>query len=413
MAAATLLTLTALLGLSDPAVAAAFPKPSSQNYASSSTSSSLAELALGKVLNDASPVFGDYADVGSKTSIWMKSYPDDTPLVQMNIPGTHDAATWNYSLATQQALAHVVNLVDDTEYDPAYYRCQNRSMVNMLDAGIRAFDLRYAYDVTNTTLTFWHGPGLQSETATVDDVMYGFYHWLDQHPSEAVFLSFQYEGSTSMYSTSDPSVQLMLFNALTSPAARQYILQTMGSIGTLGQARGKITLLKRFDFDMLPTSYTYALPGLHFSPNNWTDNSPNITLIYNSTTAATAYIEDYYQPLTPANSSYEDNIQWKLNATESHLRMAATTHPDSLFWSFASSTNLANNLPVTPAMQALGLGNASTPGGGVNQRLVPFLEGMKGKRLGIVMFDFYETPGDLLPLFLSLLPPGKASSYAV
>ncbi|TKA42873.1 hypothetical protein B0A54_07089 [Friedmanniomyces endolithicus] len=55
------------------------------------------------------------------------------------------------------------------------------------------------------------------------------------------------------------------------------------------------------------------------------------------------------------------------------------------------------------SFSALGDGSL-TPGGGVNQRLVPFLEGMKGKRLGIVMFDFYEQPAELLPLFLSLLP---------
>jgi len=90
--------------------------------------------------------------------------------------------------------------------------------------------------------------------------------------------------------------------------------------------------------------------------------------------------------------------------------MAATTHPDSLFWTFASSTNLANNPPVTPEIQALGNGSL-TPNGGVNARLVPFLEGMRGKRLGIVMFDFYETPSDLLPLFLSLLPPTQAVGY--
>lgn len=242
----------------------------------------------------------------------MKAYSDATLIVHINIPGTHDADTWNYSLATQQSLDHVTALVNDTEFNPAAYRCQDRSIIDMLDDGIRAFDLRYAYDVTNTTLVFWHGPGLVSETATVDDVMYGYYQWLDDHPSEAIFLSFQYEGSTSQYATDDAGVQLQLFNALSSPAARHYILQTTGSFGTLGQARGKITLLKRFDLDMLPTSYSDALPGVHFSPNNWTDNSPNITLVYNTTTGGTAYIEDYYQPLTPQGSSAEENIQWKV-----------------------------------------------------------------------------------------------------
>jgi len=84
------------------------------------------------------------------------------------------------------------------------------------------------------------------------------------------------------------------------------------------------------------------LLGLHFSRENWTDNSPNITLVYNATTGATPYIEDYYQPLTPYNSNYEENIQSKLNATEANLHMEATVHPDSHFWSFASFTNLLN-----------------------------------------------------------------------
>ncbi|KAK0945881.1 hypothetical protein LTR29_002738 [Friedmanniomyces endolithicus] len=412
MAAVTLLTLTALATLAEPVLAHGAPWHQPYLTGSSNCSSSaLAEFALGRVLNDGAPVFGVYADVQNNTSTWMKAYADDTLIVHMNLPGTHDADTWNYSTATQQSLDHVTNLANITEYNVAAYRCQDLSMLTMLNDGIRVFDLRYAFDVTNTTLVFWHGPGLVSETATVDDVLYGFYRWLDDHPSEALFLSFQYEGSTTPYGRNDAGVQLQLFNTLTTPAARQYFLQTTGSIGTLGEARGKITLLKRFDEDMLPAYYTTALPGIHFSPLNWTDNSPNITLVYNSSTGGTAYIEDYYQPHTPANSTAEENIQWKLNATEAHLTMAATTHPNDLFWSFASSTNLVNNPPITPAIQALGDGSL-TPGGGVNQRLVPFLEGMKGKRLGIVMFDFYEQPAELLPLFLSLLPANGGSAVS-
>nr|POE75791.1 hypothetical protein CFP56_67810 [Quercus suber] len=82
--------------------------------------------------------------------------------------------------------------------------------------------------------------------------------------------------------------------------------------------------------------------------------------------------------------------------------MAATSHPDGLFWSFASSTNILGYM--TPDLQAVGNGT-DTPKGGVNQQLLPVFENMKGKRLGIVMFDFYETPMDLVPTFLSLLPP--------
>lgn len=105
----------------------------------------------------------------------MKAYPDKLPVAHMNIPGTHDTATWNYSLATQNSLNHITNLAGIVPQDPTWYRCQRASILDMLNAGIRVFDLRYAFDVTNSTLVFWHGPSLQSETATVDDVLVGYY----------------------------------------------------------------------------------------------------------------------------------------------------------------------------------------------------------------------------------------------
>lgn len=408
-ATATLLYLWTILGEAKPSTSIAQSVSSSHSTTSTQTPSStptsdLGSFALAKVLDDASPIFGQYQNRETKTSTWMKAYPDSTSLFQMNIPGTHDSATWNYSLATQQSLTHITNLVQDTEANPDFYRCQDKSFIDMLNDGIRAFDLRYAYDVTNSTLVFWHGPGLQSETATVDDVLFGYYQWLDDHPSEVVFLSFQYEGSTSRLSSNDQGVQQLLFNALTSPAAKHYIKQD-NTLGTLGSARGKIVLLRRFDLALLPTSYTAQLPGLHFSPNDWTDNGPNITLIYDTETESRAYIEDYYSPETAVNSTAEENIRYKLNATVDHLKYAASdAHPDDLFWNFASSTSIGNDPPDTPRIQALGNGSV-TPKGGVNDQLLPVLKTLEGKRLGIVMFDFYEQPDGLLETFLGLLPP--------
>jgi len=140
-----------------------------------SNASSLGDFALQKVLHQAAPAFGNYKNVQSNTSTWMKAYPDNTLIVHMNLPGTHDADTWNYSQATQNSLLGVTDLAGIVEFPPQYFRCQDMSMVNMLDSGIRVFDLRYALDPTNTTLVFWHSQALVSETATVADVMYGFY----------------------------------------------------------------------------------------------------------------------------------------------------------------------------------------------------------------------------------------------
>lgn len=371
--------------------------------------SSLASFALEKVLYDAAPIFGNYiADIHNSTSSWMKAYRDDTLLVHMNIPGTHDAHTWNYSLATQQSLNHITDLNNITQMPPDIFRCQDVSLVGQLNMGIRAFDLRYAADTTNSTLLFYHSQGLDSGTATIDDVLFGFYRWLDAHPSEAIFLSFQYEGSTKKFASNDATVQMLLYNALTTDAARNYFLQTKDQLGTLGESRGKIILMRRFDLDQLPQFYTDTLPGLHFSPNNWTDNDPDITLVYNTAQNLTAYIEDYYGIIINNGSSAADNIRYKYNATTAHLLKAASSAPayrDSLFWSFASSENTDNVPVVTPKIMAVGNGSSYTPSGGVNQQLAPFLANMTGKRVGIVMFDFFDQPSNLVETLLSLQAP--------
>lgn len=73
----------------------------------------LSALAMDKIRHEASPIFGrplekHHARTG--LSAWMSSYPDDTKLVHMNIPGAHDAATWNYTRQTQDALKNVTEL---------------------------------------------------------------------------------------------------------------------------------------------------------------------------------------------------------------------------------------------------------------------------------------------------------------
>lgn len=363
---------------------------------------SLQEFALQKLLTNASPIFGNYADNQLNTSTWMSRYADTTKLVHMNIPGTHDTATWNYSLATQSALSGVTSLGNQVPNPPEYYRCQNNSIADMLNAGIRAFDLRFALDVTNTSIVFWHSQALLSQTATLDDVLFGYFHWLDNHPSEVVLLSLQYEGSTTEYGKNDEEAQLKLFNVLTSPAATKYFLQTKNELGTLRDARGKIILLRRFDLDQLSDAYENVLPGLHFSPALWIDNSPDIEINYNTANNYTAYIEDNYEPQTPAQSNATVNIQSKYNVTMTHLLKAAdeSLAPDSLWWTWASGRKISDG--VFPETLAIGNGTEYTPAGGVNQNLMTFLEGMHGKRLGIVMFDFFETPGNLVETLLSL-----------
>jgi 1-phosphatidylinositol phosphodiesterase len=163
-------------------------------------------------------------------------------------------------------------------------------------------------------------------------------------------------------------------------------------------------LLRRFDLDKLPPAYGEALPGIHLSPSQWPDNSPDFELVYNPAKNLAAYIEDYYEPndLAPGlNASV--NIAKKFEAVEAHLRKATgQEETDSLFITFASAEHNDNVPPVFPEIMALGNGTKNTPDGGVNHRLISLLKELKGKRLGVVVVDYWDEPGELVDAILGL-----------
>lgn len=356
---------------------------------------------------NATEIFGPFVHDNGTLATWMSQRPDETPLALINIPGTHDSATWNYTQATQDALSNITAGDGEPTYPPEVFRCQNASIMESLSAGVRFFDLRFALDPTGTKLVFWHSQALMSERATVGDVITAFYYWLDLHPSETVILSFQYEGSTIVNATFDATVQHMIFDILNSTTAAQYIDQTHDVLPTLGAARGKVVLFRRFDLDELPDEYEAALPGLHLSPSLWTDNSKATSLRYNTVLNLTAYIEDYYEPDDLGdNSTAADNIAAKVNATVSHLETATSDNLDydrSLFITFASAEHVtAVPVAVTPQIMALGIGNSSTPLGGVNQQIFPVIQSLEGRRMGIVVVDFWDEPRDLVKSILGL-----------
>ncbi|KAJ4391284.1 hypothetical protein N0V93_004901 [Gnomoniopsis smithogilvyi] len=354
---------------------------------------------------NATEIFGHYVQDTSASATWMSTYSDKSRLEQINIPGTHDSATWNYTQAVQDALANITAGDGEITYPPEVFRCQSASIAASLNAGVRFFDLRFALDPLGVKLVFWHSQALLSEVSTVEDVVMAFYFWLDQHPSETVILSFQYEGSTTANASFDATVQMMLCDVLNSTDAAQYIEQTHDALPTLGEARGKVVLFRRFDLDQLPDEYGAALPGLHLSPSAWTDDSKDITLTYNAAENFTAYVEDYYEPDDLGdNSTAAANIAAKLNATVAHLQKATSDsyhYAESLFISFASAEHVSTvPVAVTPQIMALGTGNLSTPLGGVNQQLLPALQELNGKRIGIVVVDFWDQPSDLVATIL-------------
>ncbi|CAD6575914.1 MAG: hypothetical protein TREMPRED_001537 [Tremellales sp. Tagirdzhanova-0007] len=304
-------------------------------------------------------------------------YKDSTPLVEMNVPGTHDTSTWNYTQSTQAEFYEYTG----TDIVPAkIYQCQDRSIFSQLNAGMRAFDLRIGFGPDNTTIIFYHSAAILSLTATLEDVLDGFYQFLDENPTEMIFLSIKVDNTTY----GEPlALEQKLYSILTSTPATSYFLDVTSTLPTLGETRGKLVLLRRFDLSLLPSAPAL---GLNVSAG-WLDNVANFSIPLGS--GKNAYIEDYYE-LDGVNGTNEV-ITYKYNATVKHLEAAKNTDLNQLWISFSSAELDTAIPPDTPRILALGNGTG-TPG--VNQRLLPYYQATKSNRRGIVLMDWFaQVPG--------------------
>lgn len=121
---------------------------------------------------------------------------------------------------------------------------------------------------------------------------------------------------------------------------------------TLGAARGQITFLRRLDWSSLQPASAFPPIGVPIPPPVWPDNQPDWSVVYNPSTAATAYVEDYYEIGGPLG--VDSKVSQKYNATTTHLDKARTATGDSanqLFITFASAEKDDDIPPVTPQVR--------------------------------------------------------------
>jgi len=213
-------------------------------------------------------------------------------------------------------------------------------------------------------LTKHQAQALLAPTTQLEDVFFGFYRWLDQHPTEAVLISLNHEEGTG--TPNDVKIQQHIYNFFNSKLAKRYWVQKNGTVclltreklpthssqlGTIGEARGKLTLLQRYDLALLSAADKPNQIGIDLSPDGWTDNGKSIELIYNQAKNEIAYIEDFYDIELPGNSTLSDHIQAKFDVVTQHLTNATSCHlhPDQLYISFASAAFVPTpTISITP-----------------------------------------------------------------
>ncbi|KAK9467398.1 PLC-like phosphodiesterase [Lipomyces arxii] len=273
---------------------------------------------------------------------WMAELPDEILLSLLSIPGTHNSA------ACYKALPSV--------------RCQKVSVSTQLEHGIRFIDLRTSRSVIalcSHTLVIVHGsfPVSLRRRVLLDSVLNEIYQFLDTHSSETVVLSVKHEGP---YSQDKYELAEILWNEYIVPNKDKWWVVN-GKMPSLGEARGKIVLFRRFACHQ---SNVYGFPATSWPYNTTGNYSPTLA------------IQDMCDILTPSL------IPAKADFIRRHLVLASTSSSEStLFVNFTTASNFWD-YRCWPKRVAKA----------IYPDLVAGVENVTG-RCGIVVMDFAESDG--------------------
>ncbi len=299
---------------------------------------------------------------------WMRDIPDNAPVATLSIPGTHNSCSVGGLLG--------------------FGRTQNLDLTDQLNAGIRFLDIRLAHYQDNL---FAHHDIVHMGKSYAD-ILTICSSFLKQHPSETVLMSVKDEGRFDSNlgrfapsqafgrSRGDPSswiVRSSSFEEAFKARTWQHIedaslfynfappLPGDGSATTsfaftsgtkLGEVRGKIVLLRRFE----------AGQDVGTDLTHWPENRR-----FRSATSLTYSVEDRY---------YEPGEEAKYNFIIDHLVEARLHDPGDLYITFSSAVNL----------RARGYSRA------INPRLNDYLAGSPQGRVGIIAMDYFEEPRELV-----------------
>ncbi len=186
---------------------------------------------------------------------WMNALPDERSLGSIAIPGTHDSG------ATKEAYG-----ISGTA------KCQDMTIAEQLAAGVRFLDIRLCR--VEGELQIYHGD--IDQKLTFDEVLTACYSFLAENKGEAIIMCIKEETDAK---GTNADFDVMVKDKISENADRWY---TGGDVPSLGSARGKIVLMRRYS-----TSGTY---GFNAS-SGWKDND-TFTL---TTAGGVLKCQDYYQ----------------------------------------------------------------------------------------------------------------------
>ncbi|MFE5911607.1 phosphatidylinositol-specific phospholipase C [Streptomyces wedmorensis] len=147
------------------------------------------------------------------TRAWMGGHGDATDLRRLTIPGTHDSGA---------------------RFGGAWSECQNTTIAQQLDSGIRFLDVRCR--VTGGSFAIHHGASYQN--MMFGDVLVACRDFLAAHPSETVLMRVKQE-----YSQESDATFRAVFDDYLDRRGWRPLFRIGDTLPPLGEARGRVVLL--------------------------------------------------------------------------------------------------------------------------------------------------------------------------
>lgn len=227
---------------------------------------------------------------------WMKELKDDTLTSAISIPGTHNSPTCHVAAPS--------------------VRCHAVSPREQLDNGVRFFDLRVQplnpEDPAKDSLALVHSVFPVSLTGTkyFRDLVNDARAFLDKNPSETLIMSVKREGPGEH---TDEQLCRILRDHYAGDQKKWF---TEPRVPTLGEARGKIVLIRRFNPDE-PAKKEHDGHGWGIDAAAWEDNTDNATC-----PSGDICLQDFYEVLET------QNIEKKIKYVTTHIgRSAEACYP--------------------------------------------------------------------------------------
>lgn len=304
-------------------------------------------------------------------STWMKDIPDDTLLSNITVPGTHDSCA---------------------ESNIPFVRTQYLSITKQMEAGLRFLDLRLRVH-DDGDLYCYHGgiPINLPMYLKFDKVMGDVFSFMEKQgaPTETVLVSINNDDISGKL---PPAV---FYNAIQEHidktpryADGQERWVTERTTVTLGQARGKAVLLRRFHPD--PVLEPSARIGIDLS--GWLNNNPDFTLETPDGVVVTLQDKWQYSEIIPL----AELIQSKFGFVSNLLQKAAAGSAEEWFLNFMSAVGDPVQKGEIAESHWIAVGAHSdmvgkfVPGMNVVTRR-DFKWDMK-KRYGVIAIDYPELP---------------------